>query len=67
MLVPECYRPGAAATVAVFTEGGAAVAMPATVQTVRSSVQGTNVAEAGEIVLSRARAVVSSSTPRASR
>ena len=48
VLVPECYRPGAAATVAVFTESGAAVAMPATVQTVRSSVQGTNGAEAGE-------------------
>ncbi len=48
LLVPECYRPGAAATVAVFTKSGAAVAMPATVQTVRSSVQGANVAEAGE-------------------
>jgi hypothetical protein len=48
VLVPECYRPGAAATVAVFTESGAAVAMPATVQTVRSSVRGANVAEAGE-------------------
>ncbi len=48
VVVPECYRPGAAATLAVFTESGAAVAMPATVQTVRSSVQGANVAEAGE-------------------
>jgi hypothetical protein len=48
VLAPECYRPGAAATVAVFTEPGAAVAMPATVQTVRSPVQGTNVAEPGE-------------------
>jgi hypothetical protein len=48
VLAPECYRPGAAATIAVFTEQGAAVAMPATVQTVRSSIQGTNVAETGE-------------------
>ena len=48
LLAPECYRPGAAATIAVFTEQGAAVAMPATVQTVRSPVQGTNVAEIGE-------------------
>ncbi len=48
LLVPECYRPGAAATVAVFTKSGVAVAMPATVQTVRSSVPGANVAEAGE-------------------
>ena len=48
MLAPDCYRPGAAATVAVFTEQGVAVAMPATVQTVRSPVQGTNVAETGE-------------------
>jgi hypothetical protein len=48
VLAPECYRAGAAATIAVFTETGAAVAMPATVQTIRSSVQGTNVAESGE-------------------
>ena len=48
VIAPDCYRPGAAATVAVFTERGAAVAMPATVQTVRSPVQGTNVTETGE-------------------
>ena len=48
MIAPDYYRPGAAATVAVFTERGAAVAMPATVQTVRSPVQGTDVAETGE-------------------
>ena len=48
IIAPEYYRPGAAATVAVFTEHGAAVAMPATVQTVRSPVQGTNVTETGE-------------------
>jgi IPT/TIG domain len=47
-LAPECYRAGAAATLAVFTEHGAAIAMPATVQTIRSPVQGTNVAEPGE-------------------
>jgi hypothetical protein len=48
VLAPECYRPGAAATVAVFTEHGVAVAMPATVQTVRTPVQGANAAESGE-------------------
>ncbi len=48
VLAPECYRPGAVATIAVFTKAGAAVAMPATVQTVRSSVQGTKVAEPGQ-------------------
>ena len=48
VLAPECYRPGAAATVAIFTEQGVAVAMPATVQTIRSPIQGTNVAESGE-------------------
>jgi hypothetical protein len=48
MIAPDYYRPGAAATVAVFTEHGAAVAMPATVETVRSAIQGTNVTETGE-------------------
>ena len=48
VIAPECYRPGAAATVAIFTEHGVAVAMPATVQTIRSPIQGTNVAESGE-------------------
>jgi IPT/TIG domain len=48
VIAPDYYRPGAAATVAVFTEHGAAVAMPATVQTVRSPVQGTNVTEIGD-------------------
>ncbi len=48
VIAPDYYRPGAAATIAVFTEHGAAVAMPATVETVRSPVQGTNVAETGE-------------------
>jgi hypothetical protein len=48
LIAPDYYRSGAAATVAVFTEHGAAVAMPAAVQTVRSPVQGTNVAETGE-------------------
>jgi hypothetical protein len=48
IIAPDYYRTGAAATVAVFTEHGAAVAMPATVQTVRSPVQGTNVTETGE-------------------
>ena len=48
IIAPDYFRPGGAATVAVFTEHGAAVAMPATVQTVRSPVQGTNVNEIGE-------------------
>src|SRR5262245_60639904 len=48
VLAPEYYRSGAAATVVVFTRQGAAVAMPATVQTVRSPVQGADVAETGE-------------------
>jgi hypothetical protein len=48
VLAPECYRPGAAATIAVFTRHGAAVAMPATVQTVRSPVRGNDAAETGE-------------------
>ena len=48
VLAPECYRSGAAATIAVFTERGVAVAMPPTVQTIQSPIPGANVAEPGE-------------------
>jgi hypothetical protein len=48
VLAPEYYRSGEAATIVVFARQGAAVAMPATVQTVRSPVQGADAAQTGE-------------------
>jgi hypothetical protein len=47
VIAPEYYRPQAAATVAVFTPSGVAVAMPAAAQTVRTTVPGHNVGEPG--------------------
>jgi hypothetical protein len=47
VIAPEYYRPEASATLAVFTPAGAAVAMPATGQTIRTSVRGQNPGEPG--------------------
>ena len=47
VVAPEYYRPDAAATVAVLTPSGLTVAMPATVQIVRSRTQGHNAKEPG--------------------
>jgi hypothetical protein len=44
---PECYRPGAAATVAVLTPSGLTVAMPAAVQVVRTRTHGRSTREPG--------------------
>ena len=40
VVTPECYRPGAAATVAVLGPTGLAVAVPAAVQTIREGTRG---------------------------
>ncbi len=47
VVVPEYYRPGAAATVAVIGPTGLAIAVPATVQTIRRGDYGRNGKEPG--------------------
>jgi hypothetical protein len=58
VIVPRYYRAGAAATVAVLTRSGMAVAMPASVQTIRGAAHGHSGNEPGAgfyHVLSRGR------------